>query len=173
MLYICCSVAKFCLTLNDPADSSIQGLPVHHQPGVHPNPCPSSQWWHPTIILCRPLLLLPSIFHSIRVFSNESALLIRWPKYWNFSFRISSFNEYPELISFRIDWFESPLQFKGHSRVFYNTTVQINQFFSTQLSLWSNSYIHIWLLEKPLSWLQQTFASKVMSLLFNCCLGWS
>ena len=56
------------------------------------------------LILCRPLLLLPSIFPSIRVFSNESALRIRWPKYWNFSFNISPFNEYPGLISFRMDW---------------------------------------------------------------------
>ena len=59
---------------------------------------------HP--ILCRPLLLLPSVFPSIRVFSNESALLIRWPKYWSFSFHISPFNEYSELISFRMDWLD-------------------------------------------------------------------
>ena len=58
------------------------------------------------LILCCPLLLLPSIFSSIRVFSNESALHIRWPKYWNFSFSISPFNEYSGLISFRIDWFD-------------------------------------------------------------------
>ena len=60
------------------------------------------------LILCRPLLLLPSIFHSIRVFSNESALCIRWPKYWSFSFNISPSNEHPGLISFRMDWLDLP-----------------------------------------------------------------
>ena len=74
-------------------------------PGVYPNSCP---WWSvmPSnhLILCHPLLLLPSIFPSIRVFSKESALRIRWPKYWSFS--ISSFNEHPRLISFRMDWLD-------------------------------------------------------------------
>ena len=91
-------------------------------------------------ILCRPLLLPPSIFPSIRVFSNESALHIRWPKYWNFSFSISPSNEHPGLISFKS---------KGLSGVFSNTIVQKYQFFGAQLSLWSNSHIHTWLLEKP------------------------
>ena len=79
------------------------------------------------LILCRPLLLLPSIFPSIRVFSNESILHIRWPKYCSFSFNISHSNEYSGLISFRIDWFIS-LQSKGLSRIFSNTTVQKHQF---------------------------------------------
>ena len=70
---------------------------------VYSNSCPLSQWCHPTI--CHPLLLLPSVFPSIRVFSNESALLFRWPKYWSFSFSISPSNEYLGLISFRMDWF--------------------------------------------------------------------
>ena len=75
-------------------------------PGVHPNPFPSSRWCHPTIlILCHPLLL-PWIFPSIRVFSNESALRIRWPKYWSFSFNISPSNEHPGLISLRLDWLD-------------------------------------------------------------------
>ena len=86
------------------------------------------------LILCHPLLLLPSIFTSIRVFSNESALCIRWPKYWSFSFNISPSNEHPGLISFRMDWLD-PLQSKGLSRVFSNTTVQEYQFFGSQLSL--------------------------------------
>ena len=77
------------------------------------------------LILCCPLLL-PSIFHSIRIFPNESALRIRWPKYWTFSFSISSSNECSGLIS---------LQSKGLSRVFSNTTVQKHQFFAAQLSL--------------------------------------
>ena len=82
------------------------------------------------LILCHPLLLPPSIVPSIRVFSNESALRIRWPKYRSFSFSISPSSEYSGLISFRIS-----LQSKGLSRVFSNTTVQKHQFFSAQLSL--------------------------------------
>ena len=70
-------------------------------PRVCPNSCPLCQW---CLILCSPLLLLPSIFPSIRVYSNESALHIRWPKYWSFSFNICPSNEYSGLISFRIDW---------------------------------------------------------------------
>ena len=100
------------------------------------------------LILCRPLLVLPSIFPSIRVFSNASAVCIKWAKYWGFSFSISPSNEYFRLISFRIDWFDL-LSVQGFSRVFSRTTIQKNQFFSSQPSLWSNSHIHTWLLEKP------------------------
>ena len=75
-------------------------------PRVHPNPCPLSRRCHPTISSCHPLLLLPSIFTSIRVFSNESAVCIRWPKYWSFSFNISPSNEHSGLIFFRMDWFD-------------------------------------------------------------------
>ena len=89
------------------------------------------------LILCPPRLLLPSIFPSIRVFSKELALRIRWPKYWSFSFGISPSYEHPGLISSRIS-----LQSKGLSRVFSNTTVQKHQFFSTQLSSQSNSHIY-------------------------------
>ena len=81
------------------------------------------------LILCRPLLLLPPIPPSIRVFSNESALSIRWPKYWSSSFSISPSSEYSGLISFRMDWLIS-LQSRVLSRVFSNTTVQKHQFFS-------------------------------------------
>ena len=101
------------------------------------------------LILCCPLLLLSAIFPSIKVFSNESVLHIRWPKYWSFSFSISLFNEYSGLISFKMDWFDCKVQSKGLSRVFSNTTVQSHQFFGAQLSLWSNSHIHTCLLEKP------------------------
>ena len=94
------------------------------------------------LILCHPLLL-PSIFPSIRAFSNKSVLLIRWPKYWIFSFIICTFSENSALISFRIGWF------KGLSRVFSHTTVQKHQSFGAQLILWSNSHIETWLLEKP------------------------
>ena len=79
---------------------------------------------------------------------HESVLRIRWPKCWSFSFSISPSNEYSGLISFRMDWLDL-LAVKGFSRVFSNTTVQKHQFFHTQLSLWSNSHIHMWLLEKP------------------------
>ena len=92
------------------------------------------------LILCHPLLLLHSVFLSIRVFSSESALCIRWPKYWSFSFSLSPSNKYSEFISFRIDWFD--LQSKGLSIVFYSTTIQKYQFFGIQPSLWSNSHIH-------------------------------
>ena len=88
-------------------DGSTSGLPVHHQllnfAQTH------FHWISDAInhlILCRPLLLLPSIFSSIRVFSNESTLRMRWPKYWSFSSSISSSNEHPGLISFRMDWFD-------------------------------------------------------------------
>ena len=96
------------------------------------------------LILCRPLLLTP-VPPSIRVFSNESTLCMRWPKYWSFSFSISPSNEHPGLISFRMDW----LDLKGLWRVFSNTTVQKHQFFGTQLSPQSNSHIHAWPLRKP------------------------
>ena len=86
------------------------------------------------LILCCTPLLMPSIFPSIRVLSNESTLCITWRKYCSFSFNISPSNEYPGLISFRMDWFIS-LQSKGLSRVFSNTTLQKHQFFSAKLSL--------------------------------------
>ena len=85
------------------------------------------------LILCYPLLLLPLVFPNIIVFSNESALHIRWPKYWIFSLSISPSNEYPGLVSFRMDWLIS-LHSKGLSRVFSNTTLQKHQFLRTQLS---------------------------------------
>ena len=99
------------------------------------------------LILCLPLLFLHSICPSIRVFSNDSALPIKWPKYWSFSFSISPSNEYSGLISFRLTGLI--LQSKGLSRVFSSTTVQKHQFFGAQPSLWSNFHIHTWLLEKP------------------------
>ena len=86
------------------------------------------------LILCRPLLLLPSIFPSIRVFSNELALCIRWPKYWSFSFNISPTNEHPGLISFRMDWIDL-LAVQGTLKSLLHTTVQKHQFFGTQLVL--------------------------------------
>ena len=99
----CCSVSQLCPTLCNPMDRSMPGFPVlHHflelaQTHVH--------WVGDAIQPSCPLLLLPSIFLSIKVFSNELALCIRWPKYWSFSFSISPFNEYSGLISFRINWY--------------------------------------------------------------------
>ena len=86
------------------------------------------------LILCRPFLLSPSIFPSIRVFSNESILCIRWPKYWSFSFNISPSNEHPGLISFRMDWFDL-LAVQGTLKSLLQHPVQKHQFFCTQLSL--------------------------------------
>ena len=86
---------------------STPGLPVHHNSQSSPKPMPiESVMPSNHLILCRPLLLLPSIFPSIRVFSNESALHLRWPKYWSFSFHISPSNEHLGLISFRMDWLD-------------------------------------------------------------------
>ena len=118
------------------------------------------------LILCHPLLLLSSIFPSIRVFSNESALRIRWPKYWSFSFSINSSNEYSGLISFRMDWLDL-LAIQGLSKVFSNTTVQKHQFFSAQLSLWYNSHIHNTTAGKTIALTMRIFVGKVKSLLFN------
>ena len=97
------------------------------------------------LILGRPLLL-HLIHPSIRAFSNESTLRMRWPKYWSFSFSIIPSKEIPGLISFRIDWLHL-LAVQGTSRVFPNTTVQKHQFFGTQLSSQSSSHIHTWPLE--------------------------
>ena len=123
--------------LCNPIDYS---TPVHHQLPKFTQLMPLELVMPSShLILCRPLLLPPAIFHSIRIFSNESALRIRWPKYWSFSFNINPFNEYSGLISFRMDW----LQPKGLPRVFSNITVQNHQFFSTQLSSQTNSHIHL------------------------------
>ena len=136
----CCSVSQLCLTLCDPWTEAYQAS------------LPTISWsllkfmsivsviLSNYLILCLPLLL-HSIFARIRVFSNESALCIRCPKYWSFSIHPS--NKYSQLISFRIDWFDLLLS-KGLSRVFSNSTVQNHQFFraGAQPSLWSNSHIH-------------------------------
>ena len=119
-----------------PCPSPALGAYSNSCPQTHESVMPSSH-----LILCCPLLLFPSIFPSIRVFSNESALHIWWPKYWSFSFSISPSNEHPGLISFRMYWLDL-LAVQGLSRVFSNTTVQKHQFFRAQLSSQSNSHIH-------------------------------
>ena len=100
------------------------------------------------LILCHPLLLLPPIPPSIRVFSNESTLCMRWSKYWSFSFSIIPSKEIPGLISFRMDWLDH-LAVQGTLKSLLRTTVQEHQFFGSQLPLQSNSHIHTWPLEKP------------------------
>ena len=115
-------------------------------PGACWNSCPLSQRCHPNISSCHPLFLLPSIFPSIGVFSNESVLHIKWPKYWNFSFSISPSNEYLGLISFRMDWLDlfSPRDSQESS-----PAPQFKSINSSVLgSLLSNSHIYIWLLRK-------------------------
>ena len=133
-VYLCnkfSSVTQSCSTLFDCMNCSTPGFPVHHQLKLisSESVVPSNH-----LILYHPLLHLPSIFPSIRGFSNESVLCIRWPKYWRFSFSIRPSNEYSGLISFRMDWLDL-LESKGLSSVFSNTTIQKHQFFRTQLAL--------------------------------------
>ena len=145
-----------------------------HEPQHARPPCPLPTPKHMSIesvmpsnhlILCCPLLLLPSIFPSIRVFSNESALCIRWPKYWSFSFNISPSNEHPGLISFRMDWFDL-LTVQGTLKSLSNTTVQsINSSALSFLYRPTLTSIHDhW---KTIALTRWTFVGKVMSLLFN------
>ena len=118
------------------------------------------------LILCCPLLLLPSIFPSIRVFSNESALHMRWPKFWSFSFNISPSNEHPGLISFRMDWLDL-LSIQGTLKSFLQhhsskaSILWCSVFFLVQLS---HSYMTT---RKTIAFTRWTFAGKVMSLFFN------
>ena len=132
------SITRSCPTLCNPTDCRTSGFPVHHQllelklmskHKLIDSVMPSNH-----LTLCAPILLPPSIFLNIRVFSNESVLHIRWPKYWSFSFSISPSNEYSGLISFRMDWLDL-LEVQGTLRSLFNTTVQKHQFFGTQLSL--------------------------------------
>ena len=143
----CCLIAQSCLTLCDPMDCCTPSF--HVSSNISWNllkRMPIEMVMQSNhLILCCPLL--PPIFPSIRIFSNDLAVPNRWPKYWSFSFSISPFNEYSGLISFRIYWF-ALLAVQGLSGVFSSTTIRKHQFFSDQLSLWSNSHICTWLLEK-------------------------
>ena len=123
------------------------------------------------LVLCRPLLLLPSIFPSIRIFSNESALRIMWPSYWSFSFNISLSNDHSGLISFKMDWLDL-LEVQEILKSFlqhHNSKPSIFQrsaFFIVQLSY---PYMTT---GKTIALTRQNFVGKVISLLFNMCQGW-
>ena len=137
-------------------------------PGVCSNSCPPSRWYHPTIYLihCRPLLLLPSVLSCIRVFSSESALSIRWPKYWSFSFNISPSNGYSGLISFRMDWLDL-LAVQGTLKSLLQhhqskaSILQCSAFFMVQFS-------HLYMTAGKIVALTRWISvSEVMSLLFS------
>ena len=143
-------------------------------PGVYSNSSPLSRLMPSThLILWHPFLLLPSIFCSIKVFSSESALCIRWPKYWSFSFNISPSNEHPGLISFRMDWLDL-LAVQGALK-------SLLQHHSSKASVLRHSAVFIVQLSHPymttgktIALTRWTFVGKVMSLLFNMLfLGWS
>ena len=155
------SVAQSCRTLCDPMNRSTPGLPVHHQLSEF-----TQTHVHRVGESCRALLLLPSIPPSIRVFSNESILCMRWPKYWSFSFSISPSNEHSGLVYFRMDWLDllavqgtlkSLLQHHSSKASF----LQRSAFFIIQLS---HPYLTT---EKTIALTGQTFVDKVMSLLLN------
>ena len=140
-----CSVAKSCPTLCDPMNCSMPGFPVFHY--LHEFAQTHVHWAgdaiQPFLILYFSFFLLTSIFPSIRVFSNKSVFRIRWQKYWSLRFSIN----YSGMISFRMDWFHL-LAVQGTLKSLLRHHSSKAQFFSAQLSLYSNSHIHAWLLEK-------------------------
>ena len=148
-----------------PHEPHLPGLPVHLQVPSPPKPMSTvSVMPSKHLILCRPLFLLPSIYPSIRVFSNESALYIRWPKYWSFSFNISPSNEHPGLVSFRMDWLDL-LDVQG-------TFKSVLQHHSSKVSILLHSAFFIVQLSHPymttgktIALTGQNFLDKVMSLL--------
>ena len=161
------SIAQYCLTLCVPVNSSMPGFPVHLQLQSSPK-LMSIELVMPSnhLILCCPLVFPPSIFPSIRVFSNESVLRIRWPKYWSFSFNISLSNEHPGMISLRVDWLDL-LAVQGTLKSLLQhhsskaSILLLSAFFIVQLS---HPYMTT---GKNIALTRWTFVSKVMSLLFN------
>ena len=167
------SVTQSCPTLCDPVDCSTPGFPVDlNSWSLLKLMSIKSVMPSNSLILCHPLLL-PSSFPSIRVFSNEPVLCIRWPKHWSFCFSISPCNVYSELISFRIDWFDL-LALQG-------TLKSLLQHYSSKASILRHSAFFIVQLShaymttgKTIALTRQTFVGKVMSLLFSMlCLSWS
>ena len=138
-----CSVISDC----DPMDCSMPGFPILHQHlELLKLKSIESVMPYNHLILCHLLLFLLLIFLCIRVFSNESALCIRWPKYWCFSFSISPPNEYSGLISFRMDWFDLlAVQGTLKSLLQHHSLEASTRFFNQQPSLWSNSHVRTWL----------------------------
>ena len=160
------SVTQSCPTLCDPMNCSTPGLPVHHQLPEFKLMSIEAVMPSSHLILCHPLLLLPPIPPSIRLFSNESTLRSRWPKYWSFSFSISPSNEHPGLISFRMDWLDLPaVQETLKSLLQHHSSkasiLRCSAFFTVQLS---HPYMTT---GKTIALTRWTFVSKVMSLLFN------
>ena len=154
-----------CPALCDPMDCSLQ-LPFPSLSlGVCSNSCLLSWWCHPTVLSSvTAFSSSPLSLSYIKVFFSDLALRIRWPKYWSFSFSISPSNEYSGLISFRMDWFDI-LAVQGtsgvlKSSVFSSSTIWKHQFFSAQPSLWFNSHIQTWLLEKSQLWLYGPLPAK-------------
>ena len=134
-------------------------------PGVCTNSCPLSRWCYPTISSsASPLLILPLIFPSIRIFSNESTLLIRWPKYWSFSFSINLSNEFSGLISFRIDWFDLLIV---QGTLESSPTPQFKSINSLVLSFLYSPTLTSMTTGKTIALTRQTFVGKVRSLLLN------
>ena len=132
------------------------------------NSCPSS-WWciHPSL-LCSPLLLLPSVLPSIRIFSDASVLHIRWPRYWSFSYNISPSNEYSGLISFRIDWFDLAVQGTLKSLLQHcNSKASILRHSTFFMVQFSHPVVTYMTTGKTIALTRQIFVAKVMSLLFN------
>ena len=161
------SVAQSCPTLCDPMNRSTPGLPVHHQlPELTHLMCIESVMPSSHLILCCPLLLLPSIYPSIWVFSNESTLRMRWPKCWSFSLSISPSTEHPGLISFRMDWLDL-LAVQGTLKSLHQhhsskaSILRHSAFFTVQLS---HPYMTT---GKTIALTRRTFVGKVMSLLLN------
>ena len=159
------SVTQSCLTLSDPMYTARQvPLSVNNSRSIPKLMSVELVMPSNHLTLCHPLLLPLLIFPRIRVFSNESVLRIRWPKYWSFSFSISPSNEYSELISFRMDWLDL-LTVQGTHRVFSNTTVQKHLRYSAFLIVQlSHPYMTT---EKTTALTRWTFVDKVMFLLFN------
>ena len=149
LLYICCcSVAKSCLFLTPRIAACQASLYLTLFWSLLKFMSIVSVILSNHLILYHPLLLLPSIFLNMRVFSSESALHTRWSKYWNFSLSIGLSSEYSGPVSFRIDWFDL-LAVQGTLKSLPTPTVWSHQFLSAQPSLWSSSHIRSWLLEKP------------------------
>ena len=143
------SVTQSCPTLYDHMNCSMPGLPVYHPlPELTQLMSIESVMPFNHLILCRPILLPPWIFPSIGVFSNESVLRIRWPKYWSVSFSIRPSKEHPGLISFRIDWLDL-LAVQGILKSLLQHHSSKASILGTQPSLWSNLHTLTWLLEKP------------------------